>query len=354
MGQGAGMEEKCRHNMIKAYCDHCSGNEPPRIKQQVVTARGRIGIYDNLGGDGVVIYPRRRRGELHKSFKLLNSATIKVHIVGILPVFVLPLILEKAPGLKTLQITPRAEHLLKKKQRKLCTNHGVKIVFGHCRPGHAWEDTEEHSPAYRSHKKFFASLTDEQRALFDELLELKFRLALMTARYLCLGGEEYLPQQKVAVLFGMPRPEAASNVCIHVNGVRHYLDPTFKTGGSAKGCAKTIKQQVAVINGYFKNGDERQEFIDALNFLPIPTGLAQEKYPIYWRLRQAEKDGRIRRLKAIDFRLYRVLVLSFGLNGYGKCFTAKKVKSRVRSVGSAEWATALKRKAVEAVGIKWV
>ena len=349
--------ENCYHGIASQCCSICirAGGEPPRLRQP-----GRRDLLapphaesDNLGCGSIVIYPRKK-DHPHPSFGLLDTKTTEVHVVGSPALWALELILKKAPNLKTIQVNQKVRELIKPAHEKLCADQGVKIVTGHRRPESVWPEGENRSPFFQKQRQFLLNLKGEQKELFDELLELGFEAALMTARYFCLKEEKFVSQRNLAPMFGITRPERANSVCIHVGAVLHYLDPSFETNEVSEKSTRGLKMQVAAIRRALSDQVERSEFLAWLKAGDYPKGLSREKLVTYFRLLGAQKDGRLNGLEKSDPRLHRALILSFGLDGSGKRKSAREVADLMESVNSSERAYELMRIALRTLGIKWV
>ncbi len=254
-----------------------------------------------------------------ETLRLIGPKTKKIHIVGH-PLFSLfEAIMSQAQNLKTIQVTPTYNgRLVEKKHLKLCTRHGVKIIYGHVQPDLSWADTGiVRNPQYEKYRKFLIGLKGEQRRLWNELLRFKIQAAQITARYYCLKGEPYISQRRLCQEFGY-RQSSLSLMVTKINAVLFYLDPNISVGKSSINHAKFIKLCVQRLRTKEQEKNKKQKFATDLGLPYYPAGLRKNREKRFARVIKAYRAGVMEKLKNQNIRSCQVLVIQYGLNHLDK------------------------------------
>ncbi|OHB18450.1 MAG: hypothetical protein A2666_05190 [Parcubacteria group bacterium RIFCSPHIGHO2_01_FULL_47_10b] len=249
----------------------------------------------------------------------VDESTIFVHFDGHMFVWVLKQVLGRAPNLKTISVIPSQLNRVGEQHRKLCEQHAVHIVTGRWRPELAWAKGENRSHFYQGQREFLTSLSGEQKDLFDELLLFQFEEAQIVTRYFCLNGDEYIPEYKVADLFGFGKNTQA--VSDRINTVLKYLDVSFEVGKAASRRARYL--QLRVLRLRLKIGLNLEavalsecltEKAKELGIPRLPAGLPISLLETFENLiRIGKKSGQLDDLKAMHPRWYEVIATRFGL-----------------------------------------
>ena len=226
---------RCKHGMLEKTCSLC--RQAP-VQEKAGKKKGEIREKSTQGAgmtreDFVVIYPQRG----HSSHSSLDNTVTKAHIAGRLETWLLMFIIEHAPAVEVVQVIPKLEYRLTKRQKAICAERGIKLVIGHVRPQSGWSDDRKSSAAKR---KFLLNLVGLQKALFEELLDLEIREARLAVRYFCLSGEDYESMRVLAEEEGITVQSAETMI----SAVLYYLNPRFKTTREARRMAGFIEKRV--------------------------------------------------------------------------------------------------------------
>lgn len=161
-----------------------------------------------------------------RNFSCLSEETEYVHISGSPHVWIIEAILDQAPNLKTLQINQVFEGTdIGERTVHICRQKGVKVGYGSILVG-TREDRNQASTRYKQHRAFLQSLPLEKRLEIKELCRLGLKEALLTSRYYCLEGEEYIRIGEVASeVFGEKK---CAPISIYLSAFMKYLDPSIE------------------------------------------------------------------------------------------------------------------------------
>lgn len=299
---------KCKHGMLKKTCHLCrqapaqekAGKKKGERREKPTQGTGRSG---KTRDDFVVIYPQKN----HSSHSKLDSTVTKVHIAGRLESWLLNLIIERAPGVKVIQVIPKLERRLTKEQKDISGEHGIKLVAGHVRPQSEWSDDRRSSAANR---KFLLNLVGLQKALFEELLDFGIEAAKLTARYFCLAGEDYMSMRVLGEEVGV----TFESVNTAINAVLRYLNPEFETSLAAKKRASSMRERVVGLRKVAASQEEMQKILQELGIVKFPEGLPLGQLDLYKALLDARNEGRLEELRLKEWRSYMVVVVNFGMD----------------------------------------
>ncbi len=345
----------CKHGMPEAFCSLCNPPKQPakRIPQhtKTTTVFGSSSITSrdipNLGY--AVIHTNK--GREHHSFGNLDNHTTMVHIDGHPFLWAVEKILASAPNLKSLRVIPSQEKNLLESHRELCRAKGVSIILGHHRPELAWDDGENRSPFYQKQATFFKNLQGEQKQLWEELRMFSFEEAEIAARYFCLDGEDYLPQRVLAEQYGFEYSN--TQISTRINAVLFYLDASFVVGARSRQFARAIKARVGRLRiGLTQThtiASLRQEAAKRLGLQELPEKLPLSRLETFEELVKRSRNGKLKWLKTYHERLYKIVVLRYGLSG-GRYRTLEEI-------GQSEYLTRerirqLEEKALVLLGIE--
>lgn len=317
-------EEICIHGLTKIFCAICNpkpeisskSREPKISKNHTVHGSNCLPFSSNLARKYVRIYTTN--GRENDSFRSLDESTTFVHICGHLFLWTIHKILEVAPNLEMIQVIPPMKRKLNESHLALCEKHGVKIIYGHWQPERAWKDFESRSPFYKTQAKFFSSLEGEQKELFEELMVMKFDSALITSRYFCLNGEDFVPQWVIAKEFGFKSADMV--ISRKINSVIRYLDPTFHTGKNSIRTAEAMKAKVMRIRSFLttseitsKSISEAEKKVQSMGLEKLPLNFPLARLDELELLALAERDGRLSCLEREHPSDYWAIVYRFGL-----------------------------------------
>lgn len=299
---------------------------------------------DGQGGEAYLVVCTSE-GREHPSFQRLGSQTLFVHIAGAPLLWAIKLTLDRAPNLEILQVRPSSMYLFGPAHIQLCAKRGVHVVEGYVKSEIARMKAAIPPPSFYDHRKFFLNLQrGEQRAL-RELIKLGIQDVLLVKRYLCLGGEDYAPQHRIAREFGLK--EYDSSVSVKVNGVRHYLDSTFPTGEVSKGVARRIRRFVQRERLAKRRKNAANRLLRRLGVSSIPEGIPPSRFYIYRGLLVASRDGRLAILKRKHPRSWFAITFGFGLQD-GKYHGQEEVAEEMDIMRQS--AVELQRRAIEKLG----
>ncbi len=340
------MADRCKHGMNPAWCSVCRPADPPKRPahqppSRVVSQRRRRLVDPAPGGLGDVIRAVRteklriarnetdvvRRdyslkyvivrtcgGRNNRTFDDLGPRTTFAHIHGHPYLWAIRKILERADNLRVLEVVPTMEDALHDSHLGLCRARNVEVRTGYDRPQLAWEGTR--SPYYVNQRAFLSSLQGEQKALWDELLQMGFDLAWMTSRYFCLEGEAFLSQRLISKEFGYTA--GPRTVSCAVGAVFHYLDPSFVTGENSMQRAETMHVKVDKLRRVIVSERARHQLAADLGVPYLPDGLPALRLGMYRELIVATRDGRMAKLERNNPKAALALQRRYGLDDLGE------------------------------------
>lgn len=278
-----------------------------------------------LPSSGLLLVHSKRE---HPSHLGLRPGVVAVYINGYPYLWIIELILQRAPDVRRIQVAPCELVNVHANHRAACAARCVELVVGRGprgggraggRRGRVWEDGKLRGGAkYSADRKFLMELSGDQRALLDELLAYGVKEAEMALRYYAVrGSAKGVTQRRVAAAYGI-HPNTA---CDNVQGVLRYLDPNHPTGVSAQEVASRLAGRIARIRR-----ETAQQETDQLlatepgKLLPETTLLSQ--YQVHaaqgpeWLLEQAELFGRLDKiLETLPLRTRFILEMRFGFYG---------------------------------------
>lgn len=323
------MAELCKHLIDPPLCALCNPRKRPQTPRQprerrvkTIHGAGTQQTEEALGLGYVVV--RTVGGMRGKRFPQLNAEARYVHIDGAPLLWAINLILERAPQVEVIRVAPGKERKLKSSHRRLCEERGVILISGYMNPGFTPQEGVIRSPHYRPQREFLLHLSGEQKRLFEELRTLDFHSAHITARYFCLGDEEYLPQHEVAVLFDFGDEERI--VSLHVNAVLRYLDKSFKTGKASQRIAKALQAKVVRLRRLLEEAQKQEPTVgqperrsmhrlvaERLGLEQLPEKLPWSRLEDFVAVVTASRTDRYSQFRDSHPDEYRVLVLRYGL-----------------------------------------
>lgn len=314
--------DRCKHGVMAVGCALCSPvprSPPPRQPRHTHEA-------STGGGD-----PRHRRVQsppLPLNFAILhtnNRASCEkaaarfgpevtvVHLDGFPFLWAVELVLARAPNLQVLQLTPRqVDQVHEDSHVALCKARGVRIQAGYARHDLDLPDRGP-TPQFHVQRRFLKGLGGEQLADWTELLTMGFEAALVTARYFCLSGEDYVPMRAVAIEFGCPKPRA-SFTSNRTNACLRYLDPTFPAGGEATRRARAMRDQVTRLKPLLASAAARAEEARKIHLPYLPRRLPFADLDLYKRVLSLYRVGAFDKIRRRDERRARMIELRFGLD----------------------------------------
>lgn len=308
---------RCKHGVNPSWCALCT----PKKEDPVKLKRPQRGTGTTVHGSGchqtsqryeagyVVVNPKGLRGR--KGLDGRDDRIGFVHINGHPNLWLIKWLLEHLPKLHTIQVTPKREHHLDKEHRRLCEERNVRLVTGYHNPNMAWEG-ENRSPYYRGQREFLLRLESEQKALFEELLQLGFHAATLAARYFCLREEEFKPQRETAIEVDFPTL-LQGPISAYINSVFCYLDPTFKAAKGAVRIAETMRQRVVRLRVVLAQAASRQEIAKRLGLERLPEGLPLSRLDILEDVVKASRMPAFQNFASRHPREYEIIVLRYGL-----------------------------------------
>ena len=168
---------------------------------------------------------------------------------------------------------------------------------------------------------FFQNLGKSQREFFDKMLSENIWEAKLTARYLCLNGEEMASSSECAREIGrVPVQSSASIYTASIYAVMHILDPDLDVSASAKGVAKRILLRMARPTGKWYLRQERRNTVQELcekEGVVTSDGRLDKAIILIVEERQKilrpELKRRLQRLKEEHPIRYRAAALYYGL-----------------------------------------
>ena len=335
-------EDRCLHGMIPNSCAFC---RPPAISKPKRVPRLRPREEHTVHGSGIELTYEAKKYEYviiyagkpdHPGWRMLSDSTVTVHIVQHPFLWAIEKIIEQCPKLEVIQMPARMHKKLTESHHKLCASRNVALKVGYHRPDLIWGDDENRSPHYTKQRKFFLNLTGEQKQLWDELLLAKFPSALLTARYFCLNGEEFVTQQKVAEEFELERNSSTS---LYVNGVINYLDHTFEVSKMSTVHSHALRDRITRLRKYLQEGvklkdaykelqlkvDEVAKSHDTESVISLPRSFPLSRFELFLKVARAFYKGRLTELQRFDSRLYQVLTFRFGFTADHEHFTLEQI-----------------------------
>ncbi|MBI4281210.1 hypothetical protein HY625_00125 [Candidatus Uhrbacteria bacterium] len=291
------------------------------------------------GKDVVYANVYSRRGPHHESILALTPATQIVHVNGRATLLVVRAILEHAPHVQCIEIIPRVMPSVSAQARAFCRQHSITITPGHFNPNLVWNETR--SRWFHQKQKFFRDLQGETKKRWEELLFLEISAALLTERYFCLHGEEFLPQDVLAAQYGFSQ----GSYC--VNGVIFYLNPRAPAGATAKVIARSIGRLVEKLRPHSQFLQARRRIEKEFGAAVIPENIALAGIPDFEIALRARKDGRLGLLETHDPKAYCALALRFGLDETPHCYRTYQEVVRVMVGRSPQHAHQLVRRALK-------
>lgn len=317
---------KCKHGLDERFCAPCQElkaavsspqNTSSRLQrpqhQRSRTSSNGDTYPTPLGGMGHVVV-HTPGGRNHHSFRNLGERTRFVHIDGHPHLWTIKMILELAPSLETIRVTPTiSPRLHTQSHLRLCQERGVRVTTGYDRPNQAWAGEGTRDPQYAKRRLWLSQLSGEQKALFEELLDMGFQTAEMAARYYCLEGEEFIPQRVLGEQYGYS-PRDLHYISAHINAVLHYLDSGIEVSEPARQIASTMRKHVEYLRPVRASAAERQRIAEELGLPYLPQKLPLALLDRYRVLLEACRDGRLAALAQKHEHAYRALALRYGLD----------------------------------------
>jgi len=311
--------ERCPHGLKPAFCSFCTPSQslkPSRTphRSTETTEFGQEAVDTNgLLAAGIHIV-RPHKGRDDASFNTLDETVTFIHFDGQPNLWAVEKILARTPNLKTVQVIPSARRFIDPgtTAHRLLQERGVTVQTGHVRPDLVWEPDRIISKTYEPQRQFLLRLEDEQKALFEELLAMKFEAALMAARYYCLAGEDYLPQRAFCAIFGFS-PRTNHSVSAWINAVLYYLDPGFPVSSRSKQRAAEMKRKVERLRPLMQDAERRQQLAADLGLAALPADLPLARLDVFREFMAAKRTGGLDRLASEASNDWRALTLRFGL-----------------------------------------
>lgn len=324
---------RCKHGVNPSWCALCAPKkkDPTKLKRPqrstgfTVHGLGSHETSRKYQEGYVVVSPRGLR-----SRKDLNGCDHRigfVHIDGFPNLWLVRWLLEHLPKLHTIQVTPKNERNLGREHRRLCEERNVRLVTGHHNPNMAWEEGRNASPHYRGQREFLVKLESEQKALFDELVQMGFHAAILTARYFCLRDEEFKPQREVAQEVDFPTL-LQGPISAYINSVFCYLDPTFKAAKRAVAIAGAMRQRVVRLRAILAEAASREEMAKRLGLNHLPEGMPLSRLDVLEAVVKASKDRDFGYFAYRCPREHEVVALRYGLSD-GKYRTLEEIGQRL-------------------------
>lgn len=176
--------------------------------------------------------------------------------------------------------------------------------------------------------------------------------ALMTARYFCLDGEEYIPQRELCPMFGLA-PILEHAISAYINGILYYLDGGFPANKRSRQMAAMLKRRVEKLRPLLKSAEQRQALAKELGLAALPANLPLARLDVLKELVAARRDGRLRALASSSQANFgRAIELRFGLDGSvpSTYRTLEEVGEEMGGI-TRERARQLEERALEILGI---
>lgn len=345
---------RCKHGVNPSWCSLCT----PKKEDPVKLKRPQRSTGTTVHGSGshqtsrryeagyVVVTPKGLRGR--KDLDGRDDRIGFVHIDGYPYLWLIKWLLEHLSKLHTIQTTPKMERALHQEHRRLCEARNVRLVTGYHNPDLAWEG-ENRSPHYRGQREFLLKLEGEQKGLFEELLQLGFHTATLTARYFCLRDEEFKSQRDVAIEvdFSTLLQHAISR---HINAVFCYLDPTFQAAKRAGGIAEAMRQRVVRLRAILAQATSRHEIAKRLGLEQLPEGLPLSRLDVLEEVIKASREPRFQSFANRYPREHEIIVLRYGLTD-GKYRTLEEIGQHFGGL-TRERIRQLEERAFAELGIK--
>lgn len=312
------MTVRCVHNMVKEACAFCSPPRKPRVPAKSMDRIVSIG--DSAGsvvdveryGLAVVHTVKKSRTAVLVDISRMGDGVEVVHFDGQPFVWAIEALIEKAKGLKTIQLIPAAYYRFRGRGRELCDAARVQVVAGRVREELAWEDGRVGNPLYDEQRHFMERLSGEQKLLFDELIALGFAAAEVTSRYFCLRGEEYVPQRLIAEEFGYAKGHV-SVISAMVLSVFRYLDETVEVGEISKRRARSMQVRADKLRPLLASAEERRRVAREIGVPRLPASLPLARIGVYRAVLGAFFADGLARLSSKHQRAYEAIVLRFVL-----------------------------------------
>jgi len=254
-------------------------------------------------------------------FNKINATTTCVHINGHPFLWAIRLILSSAPHLKVLEVSPSVAKSLKPSHHALCEERNVLILPRYCQSQSGWRYGQNRSSQYRGNREFFLSLTPEQKRLFDELVELRVRIALVARDYYCLDGGTFSSQHNVGVRYGY---KEGRYISLRLSGLQSFLDPYFPVGRQARSIAANLKKkldrlrskrdQEHTLNEQRRAAEEtyHRQVLGA-GIEKAPSGLPADQIGRYKLVYQAYQQGTLAVLAQKSPSVYKTVMVHFGI-----------------------------------------
>lgn len=275
-------------------------------------------------------------------FGKLDESTRYVHIGGRMHLWAFERVLENAPNVCAIQITPKSARRLGQRHRELCREKGVQIITGYAKKNSkGWNKKGDKRAIYKKERRFLLNLNGEQKERFDELLAMEAPEARMAVLFYRLNGEKkFATQPEIAKQFGL---RTATSVCMKLKGLLHYLDPTIKVNRLSQGTARNLARRVEVFRK--KKGESSETY----NSKDFPRGLPPSGRCLYRALKQKADEGKLGGLYAQDRKAWLVVRERFGLAD-GQYKTLRVVAQKIQL--SHERVRQLEERALKALDLK--
>lgn len=344
----------CKHGIEEFYCAYCLAQKSEQPQQRItktVHGAGAVKIKE-FKDHGFVSISNRKK---HPSHAKLTPDTIRVHINGILFVWLLQRILELCPKVEEVRIIPSLKRKLSDTHYSIAKERGVKIIFGHINPELKWQEGESRrTQSYIQQQTFFETLTGEQKTLFDELLGFGFEAAQMVQDYFLIDHEQPMFLHDLCDKYGFSKKvDGLTSAMIHA--VMHYLDSSFETSLTAEDYARRMTRNVLKIRRYFKDVKHKENLSKSMCLEKLPDDFPLARISDLENIMQAKKDGRLSRLKTQHPNLHLVIIQRFGLENLPKVSQFRTLQQiadlDTTKFGTRERARQLEEKAFSYLGI---
>lgn len=327
--------EMCIHGMPKAYCEYCNGStlqHKPASMPRRSNIEGRVEVGRNSYPYGkIVIIHSAAKGKVN--YAELTPKTTKIHIHGYPFRHMLETIVGLCPNLKVIQMPSTMLKRMSGESVKFCEQHHIVLEPGFVHPETAerWKNNPTQSEDYLAHLQFMHNLTAFQRELFNELIQLGFEEAEMTARYFCLGGEELCSLVDLAKIFGY-RSTRCPDISAKIRTILHFLGCDIHLNQESRRRLRVIEKKTLKLREMRNSEKWLEEFCVRTGIEHIPN-----RFPLS-RLDELEVALKSLPSEPEQKRNHRILTYRLGLAD-GQYHTLEEVgkqfgltRSRVRQI----------------------
>lgn len=316
--------------MRPAFCARCNPPAPrvarPTLRSDPSPHGARAVDAGEVVRAGIAVIHSVGKARTQRSLASLTPDVTFVHFNGYPYKHVIRTVLDRCPNLQVVQVIPTALRNVGDEARGWLAARGVDLRSGHVRPEMAWAGERIIGVTYEPRRRFMLSLAGDQRVRWDEIVAMRFTCALVTARYLCLGDEPFVPLREVALLLDY-NGRAESLMSAMVSTVIRYLDPEHEVSPDTLPRVANLYRSVERLRPVLASAAEQVRVARELGLERLPADLPLAKLEALTAVVRARQLGRF---EALDERDRDVVTLRFGLGSDQRCWTFPEIAAKYR------------------------